>query len=129
MKQYFLFQDNLDDVYPGQYSTSQYRNLLQNELDNNRNLKYINYLSKLNKKSNFSTLDPDIPANRIIDKSRLVISMPFTSTAVYAISKNKPSIFYDPTSKIDKTFHKFDDIELICGKNELEVWFKKNINL
>ncbi len=97
----------------------------KNEEHKIRNLKYIKHLSKLCKKRNFYSVDPDISANMIIDKSKLVISMPFTSTALYARSKNIPTIFYDPTSKIDRTFHKFDDIDLICGKNELEAWFKK----
>ena len=43
MKNYFLFQDNLDNIYPEQYSTAQYRNLLQNELNNNRPIIYVGY--------------------------------------------------------------------------------------
>ena len=89
----------------------------------NRNIKYMNKLKQLNNKANFSTVDPDIPANKIIDLSSIVISMPFTSTSIYAKSKNKPTIFYDPTLKIDKSFHKFDGIEIISGKPELEKWF------
>ena len=53
--------------------------------------------------------------------------MPFTSTSIYAKSINKPTIFYDPTSMIDKTFHKFENIELISGIEELDEWFEKNL--
>jgi len=43
MRNYFLFQSNLDNIYPEQYSTSQYRSLLQNELNNNRPIIYVGY--------------------------------------------------------------------------------------
>lgn len=99
----------------------------RNEIHNFSNIKYLNYLNKLSVNQNFNSVDPDIPANNIIDNSTLVISMPFTSTSIYAKSINKPSIFYDPTSKIDKRFHKFDNIELISGIDELDEWFQKKL--
>ena len=43
MREYFLFKNSLDDVYPGSYSTSQYRALLQNELNLNRPIIYVGY--------------------------------------------------------------------------------------
>ncbi len=45
MKNYFLFDNSMDYIYPYQYSTSQYRNILQDELDNNRPLIYRGYSS------------------------------------------------------------------------------------
>ena len=99
----------------------------RSEIHNFSNIKYINYLNRLSVKKNFNSVDPDIPANKIIDNSTLVISMPFTSTSIYAKSINKPTIFYDPTSMIDKTFHKFENIELISGIEELDEWFEKNL--
>ncbi len=42
MKDYFLFKNSLYDVYPGN-SSSQYRSLLQNELNGNRPIIYVGY--------------------------------------------------------------------------------------
>ncbi len=43
MKDYFLFKNDLYDIDAGSYSTSQYRSLLQNELNNNRPIIYVGY--------------------------------------------------------------------------------------
>jgi len=43
MKDYFLFKNSMDAVEPWQYGTTAYRELLQNELDNNRPILYVGY--------------------------------------------------------------------------------------
>ena len=43
MREYFLFKNSLDDVYPGSYSTAQFRSLLQSELNINRPFIYVGY--------------------------------------------------------------------------------------
>ena len=43
MKDYFLFQNSMDGVEPWQYGTTAYRELLQNELNNNRPMIYVGY--------------------------------------------------------------------------------------
>ena len=43
MKDYFLFKTSLDAVEPWQYGTTAYRELLQNELNNNRPIIYVGY--------------------------------------------------------------------------------------
>ena len=45
MRNYFLFKNSMSQVYPESYSTSQYRNLLQTELNNNRPIIYVGYSS------------------------------------------------------------------------------------
>ena len=45
MRNYFLFRNDMDHVEPSQYGTTQYRELLQNELDNNRPIIYVGYSS------------------------------------------------------------------------------------
>ncbi len=45
MKNYFLFDNSMSYIYPYQYSTSQFRNMLQNEMDNNRPIIYRGYSS------------------------------------------------------------------------------------
>ncbi len=43
LKNNFLFRNDMDYVYPYQYSTSDYREILQEELDNNRPMIYRGY--------------------------------------------------------------------------------------
>ena len=43
MEDYFLFKSSMDAVEPWQYGTTAYRELLQNELNNNRPILYVGY--------------------------------------------------------------------------------------
>ncbi len=91
--------------------------------------KYLHwrYSKNIKKYENFKDcifLDPAIPAEEIIGKSALVISMPFTSTALVAKSEGKKSIYYDPSDKIDKSDRAGHGIMLLSGKKELENWFQ-----
>ena len=43
MKDYFLFKNSLDEVSPGSYSTTQFRSILQGELNSNRPIIYVGY--------------------------------------------------------------------------------------
>tara|TARA_Y100001970_G_scaffold294323_1_gene450565 strand:+ start:31512 stop:34382 length:2871 start_codon:yes stop_codon:yes gene_type:complete len=43
MRNYFLFKNSMDQVEPWQYGTTAYRELLQNELNNNRPIIYVGY--------------------------------------------------------------------------------------
>lgn len=52
-----------------------------------------------------------------------VVSMPFTSTATIAKQKNIPSVYFDPTSKIDPHHFSNNDIQVIQYEKELEMFF------
>jgi polysaccharide biosynthesis PFTS motif protein len=68
-----------------------------------RSLKsYVSLLNKLNSKSNYKQIDSSISPLKLIENADMVISAPFTSTALYAKLKNKPSFFYDPSGWIIK---------------------------
>ena len=43
MRNYFLFKNSMDQVEPWQYGTTEFRELLQNELNNNRPIIYVGY--------------------------------------------------------------------------------------
>ena len=43
MRNYFLFKNSMSQVFPENYSTSQYRNILQDDLDQNRPIIYVGY--------------------------------------------------------------------------------------
>ena len=79
------------------------------------------------KKPNVITIDPDISAFRVIKKSFLNISMPFTSTALIGLEYKKHTIYYDPFNWIQKDDPSGSNINLISGKSDLEKYFKETI--
>jgi len=83
---------------------------------------YSTFLNELSKKGNLIEIDPDVAAQRVIEKSDLVISMPFTSTAIIARGMGKPSIYYDSTGKVQKDDRAAHGIPVIIGHAELDKW-------
>lgn len=59
--------------------------------------KYQKLISKLLLKKNIIRVDEDFSVYKMINKSDLVISLPFSSTSVFAHSLGKLSYYYDPT--------------------------------
>ena len=43
MRNYFLFKNDMNQVYPDNYSESQYRSILQEQLNNNKPMIYVGY--------------------------------------------------------------------------------------
>ncbi len=91
------------------------------------NGKYLNILNKLEKRPNFYSIDPDISAFSLIQQCSIVISIPFTSTAIIAREQGKITAYYDPIGIIQKDDRAAHGIEVISGKIELEDWMKKSI--
>ena len=79
------------------------------------------------KEDGFISIQPEISALKVIEKSIAVISMPFTSTAFLGTWKNKPSIYYDPTGLVSKNNPSSNDIPVINGIEELRIWVKNII--
>lgn len=71
---------------------------------------------------NVRCVDADTSAIQVIEECDLVISMPFTSTALIAREMNKPSVYYDPLGLCQKGDRAAHGIEILQGKNELESW-------
>ena len=90
------------------------------------NSKYLNHLKILQKDSNFNLVSPTMDATSLIEKSSVVISMPFTSTALIARNLGKPTVYYDPFGQIQKDDPAAHGIHIVCCKNELEAWFLEN---
>jgi polysaccharide biosynthesis PFTS motif protein len=84
--------------------------------------KYRNYTQKLLDFQNVVGVDPEISAMRVIEASSLVISMPFTSTALIARELDKPSCYYDPTGMVYKKDKAAHGIDILCGFEELASW-------
>jgi len=91
------------------------------------NNKYTNYLQKISKlKDNYYSLNPNTDPYYLIRDTELSISIPFTSTSVYAKSINKPTFYYDPTGLVRKNDVASHGIKVISKKKELAEWFDKN---
>ena len=85
---------------------------------------YLSSAERLSESENVIAVDPGISAYRVIEASTLVISMPFTSTALIARELGKPSCFYDPTGLVQKDDRAAHGIEIISGVEELTRWLK-----
>lgn len=88
------------------------------------NRKYRNLVEKLAESDNFISIDPDVAALRLIRDAEVVISFPFTATALIARAEGKSSIFYDPSGLVQKDDRAAHGIEIIVGFTELEKWFE-----
>lgn len=83
---------------------------------------YRQLADRLCEHENVISVDPDISAWRVIESSCLVISMPFTSTALIAKEMGKPSIYYDPTCQLQRDDRAAHGIPLLSGPDELRAW-------
>ena len=91
-----------------------------NHLEIKRNKKFFdNFFLR----SNVIPIDPNISAFRIIEKSDINISMPFTSTGLIGSMYKKESIYFDPFKWIQKNDPSGSNLPLLSGKGELEKWF------
>jgi len=89
--------------------------------------KYRNFMRLMETSPNYILIDPNLSASRLIEKSDMVISMPFTSTALIAREFGKPSIYYDPSGIIQKDDRAAHGIPIVVGKLELRAWVEKNL--
>jgi polysaccharide biosynthesis PFTS motif protein len=85
---------------------------------------YASLLEQLKNNICYQVVSSDISAIKVIDACDVVISQPFTSTALYGAMRNKPSVFYDPTGWIQKDDPAAHGIPVLTGRTELEEWLK-----
>jgi polysaccharide biosynthesis PFTS motif protein len=83
---------------------------------------YAATLRRLEPSPHFLAVDPDISAVRVIERCALVVSMPFTSTALLAREMGKPSIYYDPHGLVQKDDRAAHGIPVVTGPDELHAW-------
>jgi polysaccharide biosynthesis PFTS motif protein len=85
---------------------------------------YLRLVERLSVTGALSAIDPDISAVRVIDCSDVVISMPFTSTALLAREQGKHSVYYDPTGLIQPDDPAAHGVPVIRGIAQLRAWFR-----
>ncbi len=91
--------------------------------------RYRACINELKKKKNFLTIDSNIDALSVIENCNLVISMPFTSTALLGRSVGKPSIYYDPLGFIQLNDRAAHGIQIIQGKDMLRTWMNEALEV
>jgi polysaccharide biosynthesis PFTS motif protein len=117
----------IDDIYevltPNKLSLVLKRKRL---LGRNSSKSYQRKLDSLAKK--IKIIDSTISPFRLIKDAGVVISMPYTSTAVIAKNYGVTSLYYDPTKLLPKDDPCSHGIPVISGKNELILWFENYRN-
>ena len=88
---------------------------------------YRRLADQLAENSHVMLVEPDISANRVIEASFAVISMPFTSTALIAREMGKPSIYYDPDGLLQRDDRAAHGIPVLSGVDELEAWLSAQV--
>ena len=115
-----FYNDIYDIAIQNNFNVVVKRKRQLNHLEIKRNKYFFNNFFL---KPNIISIDPDISAFRIIEKSDINISMPFTSTASIGSMYDKKSIYYDPFKWIQKNDPSGSNLPLLSGKDELEKWF------
>jgi polysaccharide biosynthesis PFTS motif protein len=83
---------------------------------------YAAVVDTLSRSEHCVVIDPDTSAARVIDGCAVVLSMPFTSTALLARDVGKPSAYYDPHGVIQRDDRAAHGIPVLAGVPELRQW-------
>lgn len=119
----------LEDIY--MLLSNSYLNMAlkrKRDVGNLSHFHYRNTIKKLETLPNFVEVDPDFTAWELIEKSKAVISMPYTSTALIARELGKPSAYYDPTGMLTKDDSAAHAIPILSSQEELKTWLEKVLN-
>jgi polysaccharide biosynthesis PFTS motif protein len=87
---------------------------------------YSKYLNLLSANPCYYSIESSISAIKVIDSADLIISAPFTSTAVYGLMRNKPSFYYDPSGWIQKDDPASHGVPIIIGSADLKRVIQEN---
>ncbi|MDC1035053.1 polysaccharide biosynthesis PFTS motif protein [Alphaproteobacteria bacterium] len=88
--------------------------------------KYIRFINLLENNPNVILVDSRISPHRVITQSSMVISFPFTGTALIAKELGKPSCYYDPMNSLFQCNHGAHGIQVINNNENLLKWIKSN---
>lgn len=85
---------------------------------------YSNFIKRLSNSEWVEFCDPDISTHRLLENALCAISIPFTSTAFIANVRGLPSIYYDPTKRLELSQSAAIGIRLINDPYQLDNWVK-----
>jgi len=91
--------------------------------------RYRKKIHDLEKHSSFKLIDSSFSATNLISTSNIVISMPFTSTAIIANKLGKPSAYYDPSGDLDPNDPAANELPLLTDEEKLFTWIASQIHV
>jgi len=97
------------------------------EIGNRGSKKYKTLIQEIADAANVVLVAPNVSALQVIEKCAGVISMPFTSTALYLRERNIPSVYYDPTGWIRRDDRAAHGIPVLIGIDELRRWISSTL--
>jgi polysaccharide biosynthesis PFTS motif protein len=83
---------------------------------------YKKIINKIEINKEIIKIDPGSSAIDVISKSKYVISLPFTSTAIIGKNMGIESVYYDPTNTLQKDDRAAHGVPILSGIYELEQW-------
>lgn len=89
--------------------------------------RYRALVQQLAHSTHFLAVDSDVTAIRVIERCKVVVSMPFTSTALLGRALGKPSIYYDPQGVVQKDDRAAHGIPIVTGADELNAWMAAHL--
>lgn len=85
---------------------------------------YSSYIKNIISCKKIIHVSPNISAHRLIKICDIIISMPFTSTAIIAKKYGKKSCYFDPIGALQKNDRAAHNIPIISGENDLQKWLE-----
>lgn len=70
-------------------------------------------------------IDPDINAERLIEKVSAVVSIPFTSTGIIELFANKFTIYFDSTGILCSGKDVYHGVDVVDNVSDLTAWLAK----
>ena len=90
---------------------------------------YVKELTRLSRYTNLDIVKDDYSVEKLIEKSKNIISFPFGTPAIVAKLFGKKSIFYHPGIPIVDLDNRINqDVPIIWGKKNLKLWFNNLSN-
>jgi polysaccharide biosynthesis PFTS motif protein len=114
------FLDDIFSIVKSHNATMVYKG--KRDIGKMSHYKYRIKLQQLSNEREMLVIDSDNSAESVSKAAHCIISFPFTSTALIGNLQNKPSVYYDPTGKINKLDPAAYGIPIISGPSELNEW-------
>ena len=89
--------------------------------------RYSNFLSKIEKKNSNVIINSIASAQSLVSVSKCVVSIPFSSPSLISKRMNIPSVYYDPSSLLNKCPYQNSEVSLLKTKSILGNWIKNNL--
>lgn len=94
------------------------------DIGNLLHTRYKAVLDQLAGQENFRMINMETSVIQLIDASLIVISLPFTSTALIGRELGKPSCYYDPSGLVQADDPAAHGIPVLSGQEALAKWMK-----